>query len=251
VTIAAGILCTDGMVLCTDTEHSISEDRKARASKMRFWEIVYPIDSNFETDTRLGIGLAGAGHSDWIAAFIQGMDRDVLLDVPEGFDIEMFEGLLRKYNDTFFEKYIRAYAENPAHRPQVYMLVLTQFSDKRRTIFHVHENVVLRAEEQNFMAVGAGAPVFQSLGKALLGDFPAHKEVWNMREAASVAVYIMDKVKSEVPGCGGNSHIVMIGRDREKHEISTKRIKELEIHHEDIEAEIYREFAAKLMKKQP
>jgi hypothetical protein len=249
VTIAAGILCTDGMVLCTDTEHTITEDRKTQWTKMRYWDMFYRMDDGKET--RLGFAIAGAGHGPWITAFIQGIDRHVLADVPDGFDIEMFERLLEKYNQAFFKKYLRAYAVDPGHRPQAQMLILTQFSDKRRAIFHVHENVVLKAEESHFMAVGVGAPVFQSLAKSLLGDFPAYKEVWKMREAASIAVYIMDKVKSEVPGCGGNSHLVMIGKDTEQHQIPTKRIKDLEIHHAGIEAETYRSFAEKLVKKLP
>jgi 20S proteasome alpha/beta subunit len=250
VTIAAGILCTDGMVLCADTEHTITEDRKAQASKMRVWQMVYPLDDD-ETDIRLTIGFAGAGYADWVAAFIQGIDSDVLDDVPDGFDIEMFETLLKKYAEAFFDKYIRAYAENPSHRPQAHMVILTQFSDKRRDIFRVHENLVLRTEENSFVAVGAGAPVFQTLAKSLLGEIPAYKTVWTMKEAASIAVYIMDRVKSEVPGCGGNSHIVMIGRDGEQHEIPTKTIKELEIHHAEVEAEMYGKLALEIVKTLP
>ena len=178
VTIAAGILCEDGMVLCADTEETISEGRKAQASKLRMWHIAYPLDSECgeeQRDIRITVGLAGAGHSDWITAFIQGMDNDVLAEVPDNFDLPMFEKRITEYTEVFFSKYIRAYAENPDHRPQVYMLILVQFP-KMRAIYRVHENLVLRAwEESFFWAVGAGAPAFQNLMRLLLGDRPAYR----------------------------------------------------------------------------
>jgi hypothetical protein len=238
------------MILCADTEHTITEDRKSQASKVRVWQTIYPLDDE-EKDTRLTIAFAGAGHGDWIAAFIQGIDRDYLMNVPDGFDLPMFEGILEQYNQEFFQTYIRAYAENPNHRPQTHVLVLTQFSDGRRAIFHAHENIVLKAEMQGFMAVGAGAPVFEGLAKLLLGDFNVYKPKWTMKEAASISIYIMEKVKSEVPGCGGNSHFRLIGRDGEQKEVPTSVVKELEIHHASIEATIYRELAARLLEKLP
>src|ERR1700722_547744 len=87
VTIAAGILCTDGMVVCADTEHSISDDRKSQGSKLRVWQSVYRKDDDDESDTRMSIAFAGAGHSDWISAYIQGIDDDELTDVPNDFDL--------------------------------------------------------------------------------------------------------------------------------------------------------------------
>lgn len=251
MTIAAGILCEDGMVLCADTEETISEGRKAQASKLRMWQIAYPLDSDCDDrrDIRITIGLAGAGHSDWITAFIQGIDREVVADVPDDFNIEIFEKRITEYTERFFSKYIRAYAENPDHRPQVYMLILAQFP-KTCAIYRVHENLVLKAEDENFFwAVGVGAPMFQNLMGLLLGECKAYRPQWTMEELIPVVVYIMDKVKSEVPGCGGNSHIMKIGKDWEQEDVPMRRIKELEIQHTDIEKQMYRRFAETLMKK--
>jgi 20S proteasome alpha/beta subunit len=260
VTIAAGILCSDGLVLCADTEHTISEDRKAQSSKTRAWHVGYRFGcecgcsgSEPPRDVRVSVGLSGAGHSDWIEAFMQGVDQDILAEVPNQFDIDVFEQQLRDFNQNFFSTYIRSYAENPQHRPQAYMLVLVQFcfDDTRRAIFHAHENVVLKAEERCFMAVGAGAPVFQGFAELLYGDLPACKQRWTMKEAAAMAVYIMDKVKSEVPGCGGNTQIMMIGANSEQDTVPTKRIKELEAYHLALEKELYGALRDRLIKKLP
>jgi len=261
VTIAAGILCSDGLVLCADTEHTVSEDRKAQSSKTRAWHIGYRfgcdcIGGSGEgplRDVRVTVGLSGAGHLDWIEAFMQGVDQDILADVPDRFDIDVFEKQLRDFNQKFFSNYIRSYAENPQHRPQAYMLVLVQFcfDDTRRAIFHAHENVLLKAEERCFMAVGAGAPVFQGFAELLYGDRPACKQMRTMREVAAIAVYIMDKVKSEVSGCGGHTQIMMIGADGQQHTVPTKRIKELETYHLALETELYGALRNKLVKKLP
>ena len=61
----------------------------------------------------------------------------------------------------------------------------------------------------------------------------------------------MKRVKSEVAGCGGNSHIVLIGRKGTIETLSTRRIMELEIHHKDVETEVYDNFAKELLKELP
>lgn len=250
MTIAAGVLCKDGMVLCADTEETIAEGRKAQASKLRVWEAAYPKDDdcNSPMDIRISIGLAGAGHSDWIAAFIQGIDY-ALIDVPDDFNIAKFERCITDYTEQFFLKYIRAYAENPDHRPQVQMLILAMFPDAR-AIYRIQENVVLRTVDENFFwAVGAGAPVFENLMKLLLGKCHAHSIHWAMKEIIPVIAYIMDKVKSEVPGCGGNSHIVKIGKGWNHQDVPMREIREMEMRHVGIESEMYGMFAERLVKQ--
>lgn len=87
VTIAAGILCQDGIVLCADTEESITDDRKGTTSKLSL--VLYTSRKGEEAETfhkiqdssrnqpwvsrsDWSIGIAGAGHADWITAFVQG-----------------------------------------------------------------------------------------------------------------------------------------------------------------------------------
>jgi hypothetical protein len=101
------------------------------------------------------------------------------------------------------------------------------------------------------MAVGAGAPVFEGLARSLLGKVNVYKPIWTMKQAASISVYIMDKVKSEVPGCGGNSHILMIRKDGDQEEAPTSIVKELEIHHAAVEERLYGKLAESLVEKLP
>jgi len=254
VTIAAGILCKDGVVLCADTEHTISEDRKSQGSKLTLGGWHYPFEDYREhrdRDVSLTIGFGGAGHLPWITGFIQGMNKEVLEEVPDEFDQKVLEESFEKYSRAYFEKYIKAYADNPNHRPQVDMLVLATFSRSRSTthaIYNIHDNLFLKTDEESFMAVGVGAPVFQSLANVLFGS--RQGMWWNRRQAASIAVYIMAKVKSEVPGCGGNTQIIMVGKYSWDH-VPTDKVRELESHHLNAEGKMYSGMTKQLIKALP
>jgi hypothetical protein len=104
---------------------------------------------------------------------------------------------------------------------------------------------VLLGESSDSLAVGTGGPTFQHLARNLLkGDY-------SMREAASIAVYILKKVKSEVPGCGGNSHIVLIGKNGSIEPLTTRRVNELELYQAGIESKFYGSLASELIKGLP
>lgn len=126
------------------------------------------------------------------------------------------------------------------------MLVLVQFGTHEllREIFRVNDNVVLEMESM-CVAVGKGAPVFQSLADRFF------RSSYTMAQTASIAVYIMDRVKSEVRGVGGNTHIVMIGPDGTQRMIPTRRIREMEVHHMDAELRLDDSFVAELIKELP
>ncbi|MHB8594944.1 MAG: hypothetical protein ACYDB3_11550 [Acidimicrobiales bacterium] len=238
MTIAAGILCSDGIVLCSDTEETISEERKINRAKML---VVQP--QNWI------VGLAGAGHSDWILAFIQGMGESFFDKIGNSREsIKKLDRDLRVYAEDFFLKYIRAYAENPQHRPQVHMLICIQSNEHHliRKILRVNDNAVLDSELNTCVAVGTGAPLFEHYAENIIGDHS-----YNVKQAASIAVYILEKVKSSVSGCGGNSHIVMLGRNSPIEWLTTRRVKGLELLHADAESRMYKSLAEQLIKVLP
>src|ERR1700719_342346 len=243
VTVAAGLLSSDGMVLCADTEEAISEDRKGTtASKIRTFKSHTLLEDGPKFEWTVGV--AGAGHSDWVLKFSQDFDDRMLKKIDrQKTNFTKFGQLLEEYNQGFFERYIKGYAEDPSQRPQAHMLVLVQFSGNPllRNIFRINDNLVLSPEVSDCIAVGKGAAVFQSLADRLLNGS------YTMAQMASIAVYIMDRVKSEVPGVGGNTHIVMIGPDGIDRAIPTRRVKELEFHHADVEFRMDSAFAEELI----
>jgi 20S proteasome alpha/beta subunit len=264
VTIAAGLLCQDGFVICADTEETITNERKYKTDKITLVQeygsqsinarytfpavasVTPQVDSN-EQKHHWSIAVTGSGHSDWVQAYTQGMSRDVFSKISEKPTCAAFESLLKDYTQYFFDKYLKNYAENPDQRPQVCMLIALMFSHVGggREIYRINDNLVIKGEWHTHVSVGAGAPMFQHLADDLI------KGSLRMKQSASIAAYIMNRVKADVPGCGGNTHMVMLGNDGNVETIPTRRIKELEIHHADIELRLYENFAAKLMKELP
>lgn len=261
MTIAASIMCHDGMILCADTEETISDERKGHAPKIEIfhhydkmnlgqeYDMGGPIHDSAKDGPWMGrgsdalIGVSGAGHAEWIAAFIQGMYDAVIKKVQgQKFNWQVFQGALSAYAEGFFEHYIKSYAEDPNHRPQAHMLVITQTKQRlARATFKVHENVVLDPRG-DCVAVGTGGPLFQYLaGNLLRADL-------RMRKAASIAAYILKRVKNEVRGCGGNSHIVLLGSNGTIETLSTHRVLQLEMQQTELEAKWYAKFARELWK---
>ena len=261
VTVAAAIPCKDGLILCADTEETITDDQKRTASKIHV--VVHMTESNKAiqatsrvTDTFADepwawrgdwiVGIAGAGHSDWIAAFIQGMDESVLNKTfGKRLRLQRLHAFIIQYAEDFFVRYIKNYADDPTRRPQANMLIVAQ-SRTHSAIFRVNDNVVLYNEwGPSSVAVGKGAPAFQNLSKHLIDPFTT------MKKSVSAAVYVLSRVKAEVPGCGGKSHIVMVGRNGHLQSVSAKRVMQLELHHAEIETKMYKDFAKELLKDIP
>ena len=260
MTIAAAIPCKDGLVLCADTEETITDDQKRKASKIQVVVHMSEAKKSVQATAKITdtlreeawswrgdwvVGIAGAGHSDWIEAFIQGMSESVLRKFHvRRMRLEKLRMLSTEYAKDYFEKYIKNYAEDPSRRPQAHMLIAAQ-SKTNNAIFRIDDNLVLYDEwNQRCVAVGKGAPNFQYLANRLI-------EYGTMKQAASAAVYILHRVKSEVPGCGGNSHVVMIGRNGSIQTLSARRIMQLELHQAELETKLYRKFSEELLKDIP
>jgi hypothetical protein len=262
VTIAASVLCTDGIILCADTEETVSDDFKGSKSKI----LVVHHGSNrrklWISSSRVGdssregpwamradwlVGIAGAGHSDWIRAFIEGMDRNVFEQLfGKKIDLEKLEEHLRTYSQDYFQRFIKSYADDPSHRPQVHILVAAQSRGKLyRSIFRVNDNVVLEERLDNFESIGKGAPAFDHLAKKLLRGYRP------MKQTASIVIYILKRVRAQVPGCGGNSHVALLGTNGKLEVLTTRRVSELELHQVELESKSYNDLAAELVKEIP
>ena len=210
MTIAACIRCSDGIILCADTEETVTDDLKGNASKIHIVMHQTSRKKYFQLTTKIGdsrrdgglwhgrgdwiIGMAGAGHADWISTFIQDMREPVLLEMfGRKIDFDKLRNFLTQYAQDFFSKYIKTYAENPSYRPQAQMLVVGQ-SKNQHEVFRINDNVVLHGEWTEAVAVGKGAPTFQYLAKRLLPSYE-----YSMKQAASIAV--LHHEEGEIRGC--------------------------------------------------
>jgi len=80
-----------------------------------------------------------------------------------------------------------------------------------------------------YEAIGKGEAAFLVLADSLI------RTSMTIREAASVAIYIMSKVKEQVPDYGGNTDLVMLSQTGIETHVPTQHVKEIELHHLDIE----------------
>lgn len=176
------------------------------------------------------------------------MSDTVLVDMfDKKLDLLKLKQSLDKYTEEFFHKYIKSYAEDPLHRPQAQILIAVQpRASLERTMFRVNDNVLLDDVLDPCLAVGKGAPMFASLAGRLL-----HGQFLDMKQAAAIAIYILRRVKLEVPGCGGNSHVLLMGSDGSTQVLTTRRITELELYHGTIEPTFYENLAAEIVKEVP
>ena len=115
VTIAAGFVCFDGIVLCADTQETIPGYTKNSTEKIRFWK-----------DGGLGIAITGSGDSELIATAGQLLEQ-CLTDEYLPSVLWLPENVRTMLQDTwkkFFQDCIVPYAAYPRDdRPSVDLLI--------------------------------------------------------------------------------------------------------------------------------
>ena len=147
---------------------------------------------------------------------------------------------------SFFDKYIRTYADNPQYYPDVKLLIIIEHNNISSAIFKIYQNVVSETGIiHGYDAIGAGDVLFRRMADDLF------RRTLTMRQAASIAIYIMDHVKKQVLGCGGNTDILLLGKDCKIERIPTNRVKEIELRQSIIHIDNQEQLAAELIKELP
>jgi 20S proteasome alpha/beta subunit len=231
MTIAAVFNCSDGVVVCADSEETIHDYAKRSTSrKVNVFE--YP-------QIGIRVGLAGAGHSDWIRMFVEKLHPH-LPSTPPPPSWTMMQKSIEDFTQDFFAKYLVPYAIDPNQRPQVDMVLAVNFLSSS-ILYKIVANAV--TTEPLFACVGAGQAAMQKIVDSLL------KPSLTVRQCASLAIYVMSRVKQEVPGCGGNTNVLMIPQLGNYAWVPTKKIRELEIIFDDIEMRKFEEMAEEIIKQ--
>jgi 20S proteasome alpha/beta subunit len=235
VTAILAFMASDGIVMCADTEQTIGTQHKRMNTKK--------IGSILGAKFQLVIG--GSGDSDWvqmsITQFMDGLTRDSSIIQP-GFNWLKLEAAIEQHTATFFRKYIKHYAVDPEKRPTADLLIGVN-SVSGRMIYRTTDNIVNRTP--SFDSVGSGSILANDLIDRLW------RPSLSMLQTASLAIYIMDRVKNGVPGCGGNTDVALLGMKNEFEHLSTNRVKELEIAHADIELRAFEEMVDEIVKHEP
>jgi 20S proteasome alpha/beta subunit len=216
MTIAAGFYCTDGLVLCADTQETIVGYSKVNTQKMtqvstEFYNVVF----------------TGAGDSGLIDMTVQLMDQALTSRKPSaGWEIEK---VLRDSLIGTFNAHIAPWSQFPAEdRPAVPdLLIGLQFPTA--ALLYRASGTTFRSVRES-QCVGTGVVLANSLIAKLFDYQMSIAQGW------LIALYILHQAKTWVDGCGGNSDILLLSNsDRKITRIPTADVTQMEQHFADFD----------------
>lgn len=205
MTIAAGLLSQEGLVLCSDSQETISGYIKQDKSKVRM--VVF---RNF------AFGVTGSGTTDYIDTAI----ATVFDDLPESATVSEICRTLKKNWIGFFDDHLSRWAYYPeSERPTVELLIGLSYNDKYLDLFHCSGTIFHRVQSK---AIGAGV--------LLANNLISQHYSWDLsiNELTSIAIYILAKVKKHVDTCGGYTDIIAMRKGRDFAWAKSEDVEELE-----------------------
>ena len=211
VTIAAGFVCQDGIVLCADTEET-GVGYKRRVVKLQ----IMPNKPPFSEDEPVAI-FTGSGDAAFVDEVIEEMWNGVLESGEQELSkiIKRLQYENRRYHTTIYHCY------PPATRPELLPAADLLFAVRAKDGFGLFRAYGTRfTRVRRYASIGCGAE---------LADYICDEAqtIWTVR-AVPLAVYMLNRVKDHVPGCGGDSHIAILTRDGEAQTLSLREILGLE-----------------------
>jgi hypothetical protein len=186
VTIAAGFVCEEGVLLCADTEHT-GWTSKFHDSKLDHFEI--PGGK---------IAFALAGHSSFAWSAIQKC-RDRLQGVaPQDIVVEL-EQLL----ETEYRRHVLGH---PNYSDVGYELLIAVWTPPERVALYVTSETCIRKVD-SFECIGIGRELASFIIR------PTFLRLMPERKALSLAAYALVEVKESISGCGGMSVYLLLQND--------------------------------------
>lgn len=221
MTIALGLWANDGIVLCADTQQTISGYIKTYDGK---------VHTTIYNDPRVVVAMAGAGTMDYVAtarqAILQNFSEELKArqDVHQSIPIVLKERALQ-----FFDEHLARWAYFPEReRPTVELLIAVTGNETHPRLFHYNGTSF---HETSQKAIGDGVLLADQL--LMQYGFGVHK----VEELSSLAVYILQKVKKGVDGCGGSTHVVALRKGFDWALTDDREIKEMERKFEELDGE--------------
>jgi hypothetical protein len=198
MTIAIGMLATDGIVLAADTQVGITDYLKTSQGK-----IAMIVIRNERPDMPLrSFAVTGAGNASYLEALRHRM-TDLFRDpgyseAPGRLETDLEERLIE-----FYDAHVVPFDQYPANeRPDFWLLMGAQFGEQK-LLWTTEKNVLIPHSQS--AAVGIGAMYAQ----ILLSRFHAKAD---SRTTALLAAYVIFQVKESIDGCGRDTDIFVLRR---------------------------------------
>jgi hypothetical protein len=191
VTIAAGFVHQNGIVLCSDTQQEAGAS-KYHGPKVGIVDIPYG-----------KIAFAMAGHSDFATAAIQACSAR-LASVPPSDTIRVLAEVIEsEYRRLVFTHPL---FETDHNLPYWLLLAIWQESSNTCSMWVTQEHS-LHSCFQGFRAVGIGTDMANVIMR------PVENDPLSESDALTLMAYMMARVKDTVPSCGGISQYISIDND--------------------------------------
>jgi len=196
MTIAAGFVARDGIVLCADTQETYGDLLKINTSKI----LIRP--DEYLPGPR--VIFAGAGHGPFIDKLANEAWKRVYAKTPQGSFSEVCDEIESSLKDTH-EEFGRIY--QPGTMPSAEMIYGVA-SEGRIGLFRATGPIVNPVEK--YASVGIGLYLADyihdrlGLASAGLADHGWYE---------ILAVYLLQQAKDYISGCGGDSHVLTLGRN--------------------------------------
>lgn len=206
MTIAAGILCRDGVVLGTESEITTSSMKTTRNKIFRTWA----------HDSHLRAVMATVGDYDFAKAAMQFTDPVFETEQPP-----TAANVRSALQDAVSEMYENHVWKNPnpsLHRDFGLMAALWG-KDQGFFLFKTVETAVIRI--QSYEVMGSGGDLADYiLKKHVHEDIP-------VAEAVGILIYMLSEVKKHGQGCGGETAIAVLEEHRYS-EVTQEQVDEYE-----------------------
>ena len=207
MTAIAGFQCPDGILLCADSEETLSSDSKSQARKIKFLSL---------GSIRVLIG--DAGTSSLIEYSTQELIKRL---INKNWNWDSIEVELQHHAKQIFRENIRPYAVYPRDdRPEIQSLIAVQ-TDQECRLFKWTNNFVMEVPRHSHTSIGFGIIQSERLITAYSFYLPFEQMLF-------FAVRIMKEVKETVRDCGGNTEVRVLRNDGTSILYSTKDIHEVE-----------------------
>jgi len=189
MTIAAGFHCSDGIVICADTEQT---DQMGKYQREKIF--------NFQDQ----LILTGAGHSDFIKMAFDKLCDEYRLSQPSNpSDARV---IVERMILDLYEKHIfRFYQAGDLNRPSIDLIIAMRCSSGQPAMIKTLETATVLGGF--FESVGIGKPLFEYWAQLL------YWPTLTMDIVSFLCAFILQEVKRNVYACGGHSLVFGMPRD--------------------------------------
>jgi 20S proteasome alpha/beta subunit len=223
MTIAAGFVCADGIVLCADTQETTGYT-KNNTEKIRHWK-----------DDGLCIAITGAGDAELIETVGERIQHALVWEYsPKEIRwTDQVRDIIQQEISSAFERYIAPYAAFPRDDwPGCDLLIVVTVKNEVNNyecLFKASGTTV-RQIEFGGDCVGSGLILAKSLMERFCSSF------MDLDELVLAMCYVMFQTKKWVEGCGGNTDLIVSSFSRDLFGgISSRDIESLEEQFESCE----------------